>query len=190
LGILRQVSALLLVVTGPPASGKSGLARDLARALNVPFLSKDEIKERMFEVFGAGDEVGSAVDEAGLSVLFSVAGSNLAAGVSVLVESNFTAESDDAPLRSLVEEHRAEIVQIHCGGEVDELVRSFAERAASGERHAGHDDDPGDAEEVRRKLEQGFWEPLDLPGRLVRIDRDSGTLDVEALATRILDGSG
>jgi adenylate kinase family enzyme len=34
---------LLVVVTGPPASGKSTLARQLASSLGVPFLSKDEL---------------------------------------------------------------------------------------------------------------------------------------------------
>jgi predicted kinase len=180
------VTALLVVVTGPPASGKSGLSRDLARALKAPFLSKDEIKERMFEVFGTADEVGVAVEDAASSVLFSVAGSNLDAGVSILVESNFTVD-DDGPLRSLGTEHGAEIVQVHCGGDVDQLVRSFAERAASGKRHAGHDDDPEDAREVRRKLEEGLWEPLDLPGQLIRLDPEADPPDVERLAQRILD---
>ena len=39
--------SLLVVVTGPPASGKSSIARDLASALEIPFISKDELKERL-----------------------------------------------------------------------------------------------------------------------------------------------
>ena len=80
---------LLVVVTGPPASGKSTLARELASSLDVPFLSKDELKERLYEVFGDATEAEDDVERAALAILFSVANSNLDAGVDVLIESNF-----------------------------------------------------------------------------------------------------
>jgi predicted kinase len=169
---------MLVVVTGPPASGKSGLARDLATELRIPFISKDELKERLYEVVGSGDPVEDEIEAAALAILFSVARSNLDAGVSVLVESNFDARSDTQPFREL----DARIVQIHCGGEVDELVESFAERSASGRRHPGHDDSPSDAEEVRRKIESGFWDPLDIPAELIRVDREA---DAHDLAMRL-----
>src|SRR5690349_405081 len=144
---------LLVVVTGPPASGKSGLARDLASELGIPFLSKDELKERLYEELGSGDELEEAIERSALAILYSVTESNLNAGISVLVESNFDRGTDPEPLRALP----ARIVQVHCGGDTDDLVEEFAERSASGERHPGHDDDPEDAGEVRSKIEAGFW---------------------------------
>jgi predicted kinase len=166
--------AVLVVVTGPPASGKSGLARDLAAELSMPFISKDELKERLYEVIGSGDRIEEEIEAAALAILFSVARSNLDAGVNVLVESNFDAHSDTAPFRAL----DARIVQIHCGGDVDDLVESFAERSASGRRHPGHDDRPEDAAEVRRKIESGFWDPLDIPGELIRVDRRADAAEI------------
>ena len=180
---------LLVVVTGPPASGKSSLARDLARELEIPFLSKDEFKERLYEVFGNDGEVEERVERAALAILFSVAGSELDAGVSVLVESNFDAESDVEPFRELGRERDLRLVQIHCGGPTDRLVEHFAERAAAGKRHPGHEDDPGDADEVRRKLEAGLWEPLDLPGDLIALDVLTKDADTAELAGRVR-GSG
>ena len=60
-------------------------------------------------------------------------------------------------------------------------MERFAERAASDERHPGHEDRP---EEVRDDLERGRWDPLDLPGELIEVDlRDEP--DVAALAARI-----
>jgi predicted kinase len=166
---------LLVVVTGPPASGKSSLARDLAAELRIPFLSKDEFKERLYEEIAAGDEAEAAIERAALAILYSVAASNLQVDVSVLVESNFDTESDVQPLRSL---GAARIVQVHCGGDTDELVEHFRERSQRGERHPGHDDEPEDAEELRRKIESGLWEPLDLPGELIRVDRTAGARSI------------
>jgi predicted kinase len=179
---------LLVVVTGPPASGKSRVARGLAEELRIPFVSKDELKERLYEVFGSGDEVEDRVERAALSILFSVSASELDAGVPVLIESNFDVESDVAPIVDLAGGRDARLVQVHCGGPTEELVRGFAERSAGGGRHPGHDDEPGDAAEVRAKLEAGLWEPLDLPGTLIELDAVSQDVDVHGLARRVREG--
>jgi predicted kinase len=173
---------LLVVVTGPPASGKSSIARELAEELRIPFLSKDELKERLYEEVGSGDEVEAAIERSATAILYSVARSNLKVGVSVLVESNFDRDSDTAPLRAL----DARIVQVHCGGDTEALVRHFAERSASGDRHPGHDDDPGDAGDLRRKIEAGLWDPLDLPGELIRVDASRGHVNVESIVSRFV----
>jgi predicted kinase len=136
----------------------------------VPFVSKDTFKERLYETFGSGEELQARIDEAGLAILFSVVESQLREGVSVAAESNFDANSDVEPFRRLVEEHGVAVVQVHIGGEVDELVTKFVRRATEGDRHPGHGDEPEDADELRAKLESGLWEPLDLPGLLVRAD--------------------
>ena len=156
------------MITGPPASGKTSVAGELAQRLKVPFVSKDTFKERLYETFGSGDELQARIDDAGLAILFSVVESQLREGVSVAAESNFDANSDVEPFRRLADEHGVAVVQVHIGGEVDELVAKFVRRAAEGDRHPGHGDEPEDADELRAKLESGLWEPLDLPGLLVR----------------------
>jgi predicted kinase len=174
----------LVVVTGPPAGGKSSTARAIAAELRVPFLSKDEFKERLYEVFGDDEALEPQIETAGLAIVFSVAASQLRVGVSVVVESNFDVRSDTGPLREVAEEHGARIVQVHLGGAADEIVEKFARRAAEGDRHPGHGDEPEDAETVRRELEEGRWEPLDLPGELIRAGLDA---DEHELAGRVRD---
>jgi predicted kinase len=173
---------LLVVVTGPPAGGKSSTSRTVAAELRIPFLSKDEFKERLYEVFGSGEDGEQAIEQAARSILLSVASSQLRVGVSVVVESNFDARTDPLPLRRLAEEHGAGIVQLHIGGPTDLIVDAFARRAEEGDRHPGHRDEPEDADEVRAQLQAGRWEPLDLPGKLIRADMRE---DEEALAARI-----
>ena len=40
------------MVSGAPATGRTTLAREVARALTIPFLSKDLIKESLFDSLG------------------------------------------------------------------------------------------------------------------------------------------
>ena len=46
---------LVVIITGPPASGKSMLGRELARRLALPLLSKDLFKEVLFDQLGWSD---------------------------------------------------------------------------------------------------------------------------------------
>lgn len=58
---------LLVVVSGPPASGKTTLAATLAEHLRVPVLGKERFKETLYEVLGTGDEIEEKVERAGLA---------------------------------------------------------------------------------------------------------------------------
>jgi predicted kinase len=175
-------NAVLIVVTGPPASGKTSAARTLAERLRIPFLPKDTFKERLYESFGSDEALEERIETASLAILFSVVESQLAAGVTIVAESNFDAKFDTAPLEQLAAEHDARILQVHVGGATEALVAKFARRAASGDRHPGHGDEPEDAEEVRAKIEAGFWDPLPLPGTLIQADMKD---DEDEIAARV-----
>jgi predicted kinase len=50
----------LVLVTGPPAAGKTTVARPLARCLALPLIGKDTIKEALFDAMGRPGVVAAA----------------------------------------------------------------------------------------------------------------------------------
>lgn len=178
----------LIVVTGAPATGKTTIAEELADRLGVPIISKDTLKEALYETIGSGGDVEDAIERAALAILFSVVDSQLAAGVSVIAESNFDSSSDLAPFRELCGRRELELVQIHVRRDSEELLRAFAERAEGDKRHPGHGDEPEDVDEVRMRLERGDWDALDLPGETIEHDTSGGDQRVDDLVERLRSG--
>ena len=163
---------LLVVITGMPSSGKTTVADALAERLQLPLVAKDEIKESLYDSLGADDVAASGrLGAAAFSLIFALSRTMLANGVSLIVEGNFfrdqEAEFATLPPRRLV--------QLHC----DAPLAMLLERYASRSRHAGHHD----AEKIKElpgRFESGVHGPLDLEGRLIRLDT-TRPVDVDAL---------
>ena len=181
---VTEIPLTLVVVSGPPAAGKTEAVEKLAAAVELPFFSKDTFKERLYETFGPDDdgELEARIEAAALAILLSVIDTHLAAGISAIAESNFHSPEESEPLRQLRQRHEARILQVHISGDPADIADRFAERSASGDRHPGHGDRPAYADEVRAKIEAGRWDPLDLPGEL--IEEEMG-YDEGALVERI-----
>lgn len=82
----------LLVVSGPPASGKTTLAHALAQALHCPAICRDEIKEGL--VLGAEPESfapqrGDAANHRATAAFFDVVELMLQRGVTLVAEAAF-----------------------------------------------------------------------------------------------------
>lgn len=167
---------LLIIVTGPPAAGKTTIARELAMRLQLPLIAKDTIKEALFDGLGTGDLAWSRrLGTATFGVMLALAEESLAAGGSFVLEANFARGEGNARLAQLP----ARFVQVHCSAPLDVLVGRYATR----ERHPGHvDGERIDA--LREAVESGRHEPLELPGKLIRVDT-TGPVDVAALAEQL-----
>ena len=157
---------LVIVVTGPPASGKTTVAERLREALEVPLLTKDSIKERLFDELGWSDhEWSNTLGRTSILLLHDFAERLVGAGVSHILEANFEALS--APrLASL----HARLVQVYCSAPADVLIRRFEERP----RHPGHVDD---AWNLADELEKGRWPRLELDAPRVEYETDVGEPD-------------
>jgi len=166
---------LVVVVTGPPAAGKTTIAREVAARLRLPLITKDTIKEALFDGLGTADLAWSQrLGEATYLAMLALAEESVAAGASLVLEANFI-RGGEARLAALP----ARFVQVHCTAPLEVLV----ERYASRERHPGHID----AERIdalRDAVETGRHEPLDLQGETIRIDT-SGPVDLVALGDQV-----
>ncbi len=158
----------IIVVTGPPASGKTTLATALSERLRLPLIAKDPIKELLYEAFGTGDREWSRhLGRATYPLLFHFLEGQLRAGRPCVVDGSFGPVEANAAFADLHVRLPFTALQLHCTAPSEVLLGRYAERAAS--RHPGHLD-AAILDEVGAGLEEGRWRPLDLPGRLVEID--------------------
>lgn len=122
--------ALFVVVSGPPASGKSTLAPVLAGELRLPLIAKDTVKDALMSVLPVPDvEASRHLGQAAVAVMLAVATES---PVGAVIESNF--------YRSVAGETIARlpgaIVEVFC--RCDPSVAAERYRRRAGTRHAGH----------------------------------------------------
>ena len=166
----------IVLVSGPPGAGKTTLARPLAKALGFALLSKDDIKEPLFDALGGvrGDAAATQrIGAASWEVLWA-----LAPHIPRLVlEANFHVNSayEHARLAALP----GRIVEVYCRCPPAEVARRFAARAARPEHHAAHY--AGAVPES--VIVSEFGRPMGV-GMVIEVDT-SRVVDIDALAAGI-----
>ncbi len=120
-----------VVVSGPPASGKTTLARTIAPALDRPLIAKDTIKQALMTVLPVPDiETSRIIGSASVAALLAVAAETSGA----VLESVWHRSRALADLRRLP----GNIVEVFCRCDRQTAQRRYALRA--GTRNAGHFD--------------------------------------------------
>jgi predicted kinase len=162
-----------VVVAGLPGSGKTTLAVALAKELRIPLISKDTIKEALFDVLGTGDlEWSQTLGKAAHTVMYALAAQTQAA----VLESHFWRGVAEVDLTSL----RRPLVQVYCRCPVEVAADRYRRRASSPERHPGHLPEH-QSEEVTRSWRESDHEPLDLDAPVLEVDT-TAAVDATALA--------
>ena len=158
-----------VVVSGIAGSGKTSVATALADALGIPLISKDSIKEALFEAVGVGDwEWSKTLSRAADAAMVEIA----SRVPSALLDNYWYAETVEGLLAPL---GGAPIIEVYC--RVDgELARS---RTQLRERHPGHADsqNPTHASFVRTF-------PLGLLGPVIEVDT-TGPVDIPHVASEV-----
>lgn len=161
----------LVVVSGPPGSGKTTLAHQIARAIGCPAICRDEIKEGMAHaepgfVPGPGDDLTMRT----LSAFFGVLELLLTAGVTTVAEAAFQDRIWRPRLTPFLPLARVRIV--HCAVNAEIAFQRILQRTGSGARAAHADPGPADAAGNLRRHRAFGKVSLNAPA--IEIDTTSG----------------
>lgn len=130
----------LVIITGLPGTGKTTLARELAKRHALPLISKDAIKEPLMDVLGSDAPGSRALSDMSFAIMFSLSKELLAHGASLILEGNFRAGEHEAPLLAALPAQQANIIQVLCRMDEDQRRSILLGRSRDGARHAGHRD--------------------------------------------------
>jgi predicted kinase len=176
---------LLIVVTGSPASGKTSVAETLAEALHLPLITKDGIKEEIYDALENADPSDShRLGYVAIRLMHSWARTFLEKGVPLILESNFKRSLSMPGLQELFGVSRPLLIQ--CSVPEEEAVQRYIERSERGERHPVHDD-ANHVEELREDLRSGDYDLRDtgVPTLLVDTSQSECAELVDDLIVRI-----
>jgi predicted kinase len=165
-----MLKPLLIIITGFSCTGKTTIGLKIAKEFSLPFINKDNIKERLFDSLGWKDrEWSKKLSLASYEILYYFLDSSLEAGNSVIVESNFFPEDHDDNFHYLMKRYEFVPFQILCKTEGEILFERFKQRFEAGQRHPGHVDKES-FDEMKLRLLKGRIEPLKIEGKLIEID--------------------
>ncbi|MXP74681.1 AAA family ATPase [Lachnospiraceae bacterium WCA-9-b2] len=127
-----------ILVTGIPAAGKSTMAEAISERLKLPVISKDTIKELLFDHVGfqsRAEKVNLGI--ASMEIMYYAAGQLMKAGQPFILENNFEYSSEHG-IKNLLEKYQYSALTITLTGDYKVIYQRFQERESSPDRHRGH----------------------------------------------------
>lgn len=189
-----------ILVTGIPAAGKSTMARQLGQRLNLPVISKDDIKELLFDEIGFHSRAEKVqLGVAAMRIMYQMAEALMARGLPFILENNFEHASRDG-LMEILDGHDYTAITIMLTGDYPTIYRRFVARNASPDRHRGHvvndcypeksprtGPPPPSLEDFVRGFVGRGMDSFTANGPRIIVDTtDFATVDIDALAGKIL----
>lgn len=176
----------ILIVTGRPAAGKSTLARWLSQELRLPLVSKDTIREDLFDRLGWKDRRwAQELGKASVDMMFYFARAQLAVGYSIAMDNAFYPPVSTPRFQALKEEYNAESIQIVCDSDRETLFQRFKTRADLGNRHPGHGDQAV-LEELYMNLADHSSPILEIGGSIIEVDTtDFAKVDYQEILKQV-----
>lgn len=190
-----------ILVAGIPAAGKSTMAEVISERLKLPVISKDGIKELLFDNVGfqsRAEKVNLGI--ASMEIMYYAAGQLMKAGQPFILENNF--ESSEHGVENLLEKYQYSALTITLTGDYKVIYQRFLERESSPDRHRGHvvnDCYPEKENNLKiikaktisyerfvRGIEQRGFDVFCVDGRQIKVDTtDFSKMNMEELFSQI-----
>lgn len=127
-----------ILVTGIPAAGKSTTAEFLSARLGIPVISKDRIKELMYDDLGfRSREEKVRLGTGSMHIMYYMAEQLMKCGQPFILENNFENTSKEA-LMEILERYSYTAITVTLTGSYPDIYRRFVRRNSSPDRHRGH----------------------------------------------------
>lgn len=127
-----------ILVTGIPAAGKSTMAAFLAEHFGLPVISKDKIKEFMYDDIGfCSREEKVKLGIASMNIMYYMAAELMKSNQPFILENNFEKISRK-PLIQILEKYSYKAITVTLTGNYSKIYERFTERNSSPDRHRGH----------------------------------------------------
>jgi predicted kinase len=162
----------LVVVSGPPGSGKTTLAHKIARAVGCPAICRDEIKEGMAHATpGFVPQPGDELSRRTLPAFFGVLELLVRAHVTTVAEAAFQDKLWRPGLEPLL--CLARIRVVHCSVDAAVAIERILRRGDDNPLHLAHaDPGPRDAADYVRRHQAFARVSLDAPS--IEVDTADG----------------
>lgn len=137
--------AVIVLITGVPASGKTVLSRVVAKKFGLPLFGKDRFKEMMYETICPDGDYAEQITRDFSQLLGRLSTGCLeivleecaAWGMDAVIESNFDSRLFSPRLTRIRERHPFYLVQARLTCKSDVLLSRFIQREEN-DRHPGH----------------------------------------------------
>ena len=161
----------LIIINGPPGSGKSYLGNLLSTNLMLPYINKDDIKELLFNNLGwSTRERSKELGIASFEILIYFIKNLIHSSHSCIIEAAFHPKFDTKAFQGIKHLYNVEFIQIFCTADTSSLFQRFKKRILSGERHPGHVDKVKNFQEFETMVNSNKNGKLEIGGAYIEIN--------------------
>ena len=175
---------MIVIVQGPPASGKTTLAKRISERFRLPHISRDILQEWMSKVDDANNQkIMSFCAHAGYKLMFDLAGELSKGAGGFIIEGCMNPKGAALQMKDKLAGTKHEIVEVFVTASNDVLVQRYLDRAGTESRHSAHGNESTRGEKLARHLEEVIYTPMRIGKVVLEIDN---TKDFQASTNRVL----
>ena len=129
----------IIIITGDLAAGKTSYGKKISNELKIPFFSKDEIKEVLYDSIDNNNldyESKRKIGKNSYDIFYYIIEQQMKVGLPIIAESNFGKEAIPT-IKNLLDKYNYKCITIRFEADLEVLHKRFLNREYSDERHSG-----------------------------------------------------